>query len=240
MPEKNEKKPTIMLSKVTRSFKQGQETLKVLQGIDLTVNEGEVVALIGPSGAGKSTLLHIAGLLEKNDGGNVVIAGNFCSDLSERQRTVIRRNYLGFVYQNHNLLPEFTALENVMLPQMVDGKKYKDAKDYALELLTKLKIAERASHRPSELSGGEQQRVAIARALANSPKLLLADEPTGNLDPATSNVVFEELIAIVKTTGLAAIIATHNPDLAGRMDRKVALRDGKLIEIDNYFVSRRT
>ena len=236
--------PTIELKKVTKTFKPGSQTLEVLKGADLEIMSGEVVALIGPSGSGKSTLLQIAGLLEKPTKGDVWLDGKKCSKLNDLARTNLRRDYLGFVYQYHNLLGDFDAVENVMLPQLIAGVKKKEAEDRAKHLLTRLGLAKRLNHRPSELSGGEQQRVAIARALANSPKLLLADEPTGNLDPKTSDTVFEALISIVKETKLSALIATHNFELAEQMDRKVTLSEGKLldarvtvsaIEKDNFY-----
>jgi lipoprotein-releasing system ATP-binding protein len=194
------------------------------------VRPGEIVALIGPSGAGKSTLLHIAGLLERPDSGLVLLGGVDCVDLPDRERTYLRRAELGFVYQAHNLLPEFNALENVAMPELIAGAAKQDAFREATRLLTLLGLGERLLHRPTELSGGEQQRVAIARALANRPRVLLADEPTGNLDPKTSKLVFDELIGLVRHEGLAALIATHNLDLAAKMDRALVLHEGKLIE----------
>jgi len=219
------------LKNIYRSFKQGSQTLEVLKGINLDIEKGEVIALIGPSGSGKSTLLQIAGLLEKPTKGEIYLDGQKCSKLGDAMRTALRRDYLGFVYQYHNLLPDFDASENVMLPQMIAGIKPKIAREKAEWLLSRLGLAKRFKHRPAELSGGEQQRVAIARALANTPKLLLADEPTGNLDPRTSEIVFAELLTIVRETGLSALIATHNHDLANQMDRKVQLEDGKLIDM---------
>ena len=223
--------PTIELKNVYRSFKQGNQTLEVLKGINLDIEKGEIIALIGPSGAGKSTLLQIAGLLEKPTQGEIYIEGQKCSKLNDTMRTMLRRDYLGFVYQYHNLLPDFNATENVMMPQLIAGIKPKIAREKSEWLLSKLGLSKRFKHRPAELSGGEQQRVAIARALANTPKLLLADEPTGNLDPKTSETVFSELLSIVKETGLSALIATHNHDLANQMDRKVELEDGKLLDL---------
>ena len=223
--------PTLELKNIYRSFKQGSQTLEVLKGINLDIEKGEVIALIGPSGSGKSTLLQIAGLLEKPTKGEVYLDGQKCSKLGDAMRTALRRDYLGFVYQYHNLLPDFDASENVMLPQMIAGIKPKIAREKTEWLLSRLGLAKRFKHRPAELSGGEQQRVAIARALANTPKLLLADEPTGNLDPRTSEIVFAELLTIVRETGLSALIATHNHDLANQMDRKVQLEDGKLIDM---------
>lgn len=222
--------PTLELRKVVKAFKQGGQKLEVLRGVDLEILPGEVVALIGPSGSGKSTLLQIAGLLDRPSKGELYLNGQKCSNLGDGLRTSLRRDYLGFVYQYHNLLPDFDATENVMLPQLIAGVKYKEAKEKAQWLLSRLKLEKRFSHRPAELSGGEQQRVAIARALANAPKLLLADEPTGNLDPKTAEIVFAELLSIVKETGLSALIATHNFELADRMDRKVSLENGKLVD----------
>ena len=226
----NKSAPTLELKNLQRSFKQGGQKLDVLRGIDLTVEKGEIVALIGPSGAGKSTLLQIAGLLDQPTTGEIFLNGNKCSKFGDAMRTSLRRDYLGFVYQYHNLLPDFDAAENVMMPLLIAGIKPQMARERAEKLLKRLGLAKRISHRPAELSGGEQQRVAIARALANAPKLLLADEPTGNLDPKTSAVVFAELISIVKETGLSALIATHNLELAQQMDRIVTLQDGRLIE----------
>ena len=227
----NKNVPILELKNVYRSFKQGNQTLQVLRGVNLDIEKGEIIALVGPSGSGKSTLLQLAGLLEKPTKGDIYIEGQKCSTLSDAVRTSLRRDCLGFVYQYHNLLADFDALENVMLPQLIAGKKEKDAREFARWLLKKMGLEKRLKHRPSEMSGGEQQRVAIARALANTPKLLLADEPTGNLDPKTSEVVFNELLSIVKETGLSALVATHNFDLADRMDRKVRLEEGKLIDL---------
>jgi len=218
----------LRLSNISRIYKSESESLTVLNGANLTLSRGEIVALVAPSGSGKSTLLHLAGLLEKPDGGAVIINGTDAGTQGDAERTAIRLNTIGIVYQFHHLLPEFTALENIALPQMVTGKSEREANKRALELLTKLGLAPRAGHLPGKLSGGEQQRVAIARALANQPSLLLADEPTGNLDVATADVVFSELIRIVRAENVAALIATHNPDLASRMDRQITLRDGKL------------
>jgi lipoprotein-releasing system ATP-binding protein len=218
----------LRLSSISRTYKSEGESLTVLDGANLSLNRGEIVALVAPSGSGKSTLLHLAGLLEKPDGGAVIINGTDAGTQGDAERTAIRLNTIGIVYQFHHLLPEFTALENIALPQMVAGKSERDANKRALELLTKLGLAPRAGHLPGKLSGGEQQRVAIARALANKPSLLLADEPTGNLDVATADVVFSELIRIVRAENVAALIATHNPELARRMDRQITLRDGKL------------
>ncbi len=231
--------PVLVLKGVRRHYIQGKAVIDVLRGIDLTVSQGEMVALVGPSGAGKSTLLHVTGLLEAPDEGEVFLSGAPSSDMDDDTRTKMRREYLGFVYQNHNLQPEFNALENVMIPQMIAGKKKKEAAEYAAFLLEKMKLADRMKHRPAQLSGGEAQRVAIARALANKPHMLLADEPTGNLDPMTSESVFGVLVDVVRETGLSALIATHNPELADRMDRKIALRDGRLEELDTLGMSGR-
>jgi len=216
--------PALELRGVRKVFRQGGAELRVLDGIDLALDPGEIVALVGPSGAGKSTMLHVAGLLERPDGGSVLIAGCDCGGLSDEHRTLLRRRALGFVYQFHHLLPEFSALENVMLPQMIAGTGRRSARDKAAALLERVGLAERLSHRPARLSGGEQQRVALVRALANDPKILLADEPTGNLDHTTATSVMESLIEIVRASGLAALIATHNLELAGRLDRIVTSR----------------
>jgi lipoprotein-releasing system ATP-binding protein len=218
----------LALVDIKRTFRQGDRALDVLRGANLELRPGEIVALVGPSGAGKSTLLHIAGLLEKPDAGQVLIEGKSAGDQSDAQRTALRGRYLGFVYQYHHLLPEFSALENVMIPQMLLGLSRSEARSRARQLLGMVGLAERESHRPAKLSGGEQQRVAIARAVANGPRVLLADEPTGNLDLTTADTVFRQLMNLVRQTGLAALIATHNPDLAARMDRTVTLRDGLL------------
>ena len=219
------------LHSIERSFSQGSEILKILKGVNLSVNAGEIVALIGPSGAGKSTLLHIAGLLESADAGNITICNKVCDKLSDQERTAIRRAHMGFVYQNHHLLPEFTALENIIIPQIIAGHKKKDAQERAMEILAWLNLKDRANHRPARLSGGEQQRVAIGRAIASGPSLLLADEPTGNLDPDTAKEVFEMLLRLTKGANLGALIATHNPDLAARMDRTVKLESGYLYQM---------
>jgi len=224
------KNTTLELKDISKHFYQGSERLEVLKGLNLEIKQKEIVALVGPSGSGKSTLLQIAGLLEKASDGQVFLSGVDCSKASDTFRTAMRRDYLGFVYQYHNLLSDFTALENVILPQLIAGKGKKEAEDKAVWLLERLGLKERLTHRPAELSGGEQQRVAIARALSNTPKLLLADEPTGNLDPNTSDNVFLELLSIVKETGLSALIATHNMDLAAKMDREVTLQNGILVE----------
>lgn len=223
--------PVLELRRVNKKFKQGSQTLEVLKGIDLAVNPGEVVALTGQSGSGKSTLLQIAGLLEQPGSGEVLMNGQKCGKLNDAARTALRLEYVGFVYQYHNLLPDFNALENVMMPQLIAGQKITAVKEKAEWLLGRLGLKERIYHRPAELSGGEQQRVAIARALANTPKLLLADEPTGNLDPHTSDNVFLSLLEVVKETGLSALIATHNMELAGKMDRQLLLKDGKLVDL---------
>jgi lipoprotein-releasing system ATP-binding protein len=225
--------PTLALDGVRKVFHQGGVELTVLNGIDLALRPGELVALVGPSGAGKSTLLHLAGLLERPDGGEVRIEGQECGGLSDERRTLLRRSALGFVYQFHHLLPEFSALENVMIPQMIAGVPRGVARDKAAALLQKVGLGERLDHRPARLSGGEQQRVAIVRALANDPQILLADEPTGNLDHATAEGVMGTLIEVTRATGLAALIATHNLELANRLDRIVTLEDGKLRSIES-------
>lgn len=222
--------PVLNLANLTRSFGDGASRLDVLRGVDLTLKAGEIVALLGPSGSGKSTLLHIAGLLEAPDSGTVEIAGIDATGGDDAARTALRRDHLGFVYQFHHLLPEFSALENIVLPQRVAGTAQKQAEARATTLLTELGLAERLTHRPAELSGGEQQRVAIARALANKPAVLLADEPTGNLDPRLSDTVFDNLLGLVRQEGVGALIATHNLDLAARMDRIVTMQDGHLVE----------
>jgi lipoprotein-releasing system ATP-binding protein len=223
--------PVLFLQDVERHYRQGDDTLEILKGAELAVWSGQSVALVAPSGAGKSTLLHIAGLLEHPDGGEVFINSTPTTKLSDTERTKIRRIEIGFIYQFHHLLPEFSALENVMLPQMVRGLAKREAMVRASEILSYLGLEERLRHRPSELSGGEQQRVAIARAVANAPRVLLADEPTGNLDPRTSERVFSSLTQLVRASGLAAIIATHNMDIAARMDRRVTIRDGRVMEL---------
>jgi lipoprotein-releasing system ATP-binding protein len=224
--------PVIFLHGIERHYRQGDATLDILNGVELAVWSGQSVALIAPSGAGKSTLLHIAGLLERQDGGEVYIDQVATSTLNDAERTRIRRNTIGFVYQAHHLLPEFTALENVMLPQMLRGLSRREAAARGSELLSYLGLKDRLSHRPAELSGGEQQRVAIGRAVANAPRILLADEPTGNLDPHTSEHVFSALTQLVRASGLAAVIATHNMDIAARMDRRVTLREGQVVEME--------
>jgi len=219
------------LRRVVRTYRSEAGDLPVLCGVDLVLKPGEITALVAPSGAGKSTLLHLAGLLEKPDGGEVLIDGRDASQLPDAARTAIRRDRIGFVYQFHHLLAEFTALENVAMPLIIAGKSRAEANARALLLLTGFGLAERAAHYPGKLSGGEQQRVAIARALANKPGVLLADEPTGNLDVATAGRVFGELLQIVREQGVAALIATHNPELAAQMDRRLTLRDGILVEM---------
>jgi lipoprotein-releasing system ATP-binding protein len=224
--------PVLFLHGIERQYRQGTQALQILKGAELGVWLGQSVALIGPSGAGKSTLLHVAGLLEHPDAGEVYIEGVPTSNLSDSDRTHIRRTDIGFVYQSHHLLPEFSALENVMLPQMIRGLGRKEARARAAELLAYLGLKERMVHRPAELSGGEQQRVAIARAVANAPRILLADEPTGNLDPHTAEHVFDTLTQLVRASGLAAVIATHNLDLAQRMDRRVTIVEGMVMELE--------
>ncbi len=219
----------LVLEGLRRVYKTEGGNLTVLDGASLTLARGEIVALVAPSGSGKSTLLHLAGLLEKPDGGKVLIEGRDAGALADEARTAIRLRTIGMVYQFHHLLPEFTALENVALPQMIAGVVKRDAERRGMELLDKLGLAGRRDHLPGKLSGGEQQRVAIARALANRPALLLADEPTGNLDVGTADVVFNELLRVVRSENVAALIATHNPELAGRMDRRLTLREGKLV-----------
>jgi lipoprotein-releasing system ATP-binding protein len=223
--------PIIELKSVERHYVQGPRKLTILAGADFALVPGEMVALVAPSGAGKSTLLHTAGLLERPDVGDVILAGRACGRLSDDERTAIRRNDIGFVYQFHHLLPEFSALENIMMPQIIKGLPRGEAAKRAEQLLDYMQIGKRAQHRPAELSGGEQQRVAIARAVANAPLVLLADEPTGNLDPHTASYVFDALAALVKQSGLAALIATHNHELAQRMDRRVTLADGKVVPL---------
>jgi lipoprotein-releasing system ATP-binding protein len=220
--------PVLHLDNLRRTFKQGARELNVLAGASAQLFPGEAVALVGPSGAGKSTLLHIAGLLETPDSGRVLVNGRDCSGMGDADRTAIRRTDM--VYQFHQLLPEFSALENVLLPQLILGRSAKVAEARARDLLSAMGLAARLTHRPAELSGGEQQRTAICRALANNPRLILADEPTGNLDPKTSEHVFSELISLIRTTGVAALIATHNLDLAARMDRTLRLENGLLVE----------
>ena len=219
------------LKSVERHYVQGPRKLTILNGADFSLQRGEMVAMVAPSGTGKSTLLHTAGLLERPDGGDVILSGRACGRLSDDERTAIRRNDIGFVYQFHHLLPEFSALENIMMPQLIRGLPKPEAAKRAAQLLDYMQIGKRAQHRPAELSGGEQQRVAIARAVANAPLVLLADEPTGNLDPATASYVFDALEALVRQSGLAAMIATHNHELAARMDRRVTLAEGKVVPL---------
>jgi lipoprotein-releasing system ATP-binding protein len=223
--------PVLEISGVARHYREGDARLDILTHVDLALAPGQTVALVAPSGAGKSTLLHIAGLLERPDHGDVLIENQSTSRMNDDQRTRLRRDAIGFVYQFHHLLPEFTALENVVAPQMIRGLDKREANRRAKELLDYLGLGARVTHRPSELSGGEQQRVAIARAVANAPLVLLADEPTGNLDPRTADHVFATLMALARNTGLAALIATHNLDLSAQMDRRVTLRDGHLVEL---------
>ena len=218
------------LQGVERTFMQGEDELRIFRGANLSVQPGELVALVGPSGAGKSSLLHIAGLMEQPDAGEVIIGGVPCMGLSDSEKTRVRRTEDGFVYQAHHLLPEFSATENVVLPQLIAGVKRKEAIAVAERLLGRLGLEERLEHRPAQLSGGEQQRVAIARALANRPRLLLADEPTGNLDPKTSRGVFNEFVQLTRGEGVAALVATHNLDLAREMDRVVLLHEGLLVD----------
>ncbi len=220
----------LRLKDVKKTFHQGARSLDVLSGVDFTVEKGEMVALVGPSGAGKSTLLHIAGLLEGPDSGEIEIDGRTTLGLPDDELTALRSETIGFVYQYHHLLPEFSALENVVLPQMIAGQSRRKAAERSLQLLTVVGLSERAQHRPAELSGGEQQRVAIVRALANRPSVLLADEPTGNLDPHTADDVFELLISVVRNAKLAAVVATHNYELARRMDRILRLEEGGIVE----------
>lgn len=221
--------PALQLANLCRGYGQGDTRVNVLNGVDFTLSPGEIVALVAPSGAGKSTLLHLAGLLEHPDKGEVFIGEVATAHLNDEARTRLRRHEIGFVYQFHHLLPEFSAVENVVLPQRIAGLDDAEATRRASEVLGFLGLGHRLTHRPAELSGGEQQRVAIARAVANSPRLLLADEPTGNLDPTTGEHVFTTLQSLVRQSGLAALIATHNLDLAARMDRRITLRDGQII-----------
>jgi lipoprotein-releasing system ATP-binding protein len=230
--ELEEGTPILFLQDIERTYRQGYEILHILNGVELAIWPGQLVALVAPSGAGKSTLLHIAGLLEHPDRGEVFIDGRGTAMLPDYERTRIRRSEIGFVYQSHHLLPEFSALENVILPQMIRGLSRGEATKRASELLSYLGLGARLHHRPSEMSGGEQQRVAIARAVANAPRILLADEPTGNLDVHTADHVFHALTQLVRASGLAAIIATHNMDLAARMDRRVTLREGRVVEME--------
>lgn len=223
--------PAVFLHEIRRRYRQGEDTLTILDGANLALWAGQSVALVAPSGTGKSTLLHIAGLLEHPDEGEVYVGGAATSALSDAERTRVRRTEIGFVYQSHRLLPEFSALENVMMPQLIRGLSRKEARQRSREILAYLGLAERVTHRPAELSGGEQQRVAIARAIANAPRVLLADEPTGNLDPHTADHVFNALTQLVRATQVAMLIATHNMELAARMDRRVSLADGQVVEL---------
>jgi lipoprotein-releasing system ATP-binding protein len=221
-------KKVLRADRLEKTFKQGGQSLTVLHDLNLAIEKGEMVALVGPSGSGKSTLLQMVGLLDKPTSGRIMIAGKDASLMNDMERTALRRDYIGFVYQHHYLQPEFSALENVILPQMIRGRKKSDAKKRAEQLLTALGLSHRLTHRPARLSGGEQQRVAIARALANNPRLLLADEPTGNLDPETSADVFEILVELVRQSGIGALIATHNIELAMQMDRVLKVENGHL------------
>ncbi len=218
------------LRAINRSFQQSAKTLRVLDDLSLCVSSGEAVALVGQSGSGKSTLLHIAGLLERPTSGDVIITGQDCGKISDDERTAIRRNHVGFVYQYHHLMPEFSSLENIVIPQMMAGVSRKIATEHAAHLLNSVGLSERRDHRPAKLSGGEQQRVALARALANEPQILFADEPTGNLDAETAEGVFNLLQRLISDNGLAAVIATHNPDLADRLDRRLLLKNGKVVD----------
>jgi lipoprotein-releasing system ATP-binding protein len=224
--------PVLQLQGIDRHYRQGNATIEILKGADLSLWSGQSVALVAPSGAGKSTLLHVAGLLEQPDAGEVLIDRVATAQLPDTARTRLRRNEIGFVYQFHRLLAEFSALENVVLPQMIRGLSRREARKRGSELLTYLGLKERLMHRPAELSGGEQQRVAIARAVANAPRILLADEPTGNLDPHTAGHVFNALTQLVRASGLAMIVATHNMEIAARMDRRVTLREGQVVELE--------
>jgi lipoprotein-releasing system ATP-binding protein len=227
----DQQQPVLFLQGVERRYSQGDTALEILKGVEFGAWLGQSIALVAPSGTGKSTLLHIAGLLEHPDAGEVYVDGVATSNLSDLERTRIRRVEMGFVYQAHHLLPEFSALENVVMPQMIRGLSRKESEKRAHELLSYLGLKNRVEHRPAELSGGEQQRVAIARAMANAPRILLADEPTGNLDPHTANHVFDTLTQLVRASGLAAIIATHNLELARRMDRRVTIQEGMVVEM---------
>ena len=224
--------PALFFARVERRYGEARGALEILRGADLAIWPGEIVALVAPSGAGKSTLLHLAGLLERPDGGEVYVGGRPTAAMRDAERTRLRREEMGFVYQFHHLLPEFSALENVVMPQLIRGLGRAEARSRAGELLSFLGLKERLVHRPAELSGGEQQRVAIARAVANGPRLLLADEPTGNLDPQTASHVFSVLLSLVRASGLAALVATHNLDLAARMDRRVTIREGLITQLD--------
>ena len=221
----------LKLTHIARSFGKGETKLEILKDINLEIGSGEIIALVGPSGSGKSTLLHIAGLLDTPTSGTIEIGGENTTKMSDAGRTKLRQKTVGFVYQSHLLLPDFNALENVMMPQLIAGVKEKEAKERAKELLKMVGLSHRLTHRAGQLSGGEQQRVAIARALANRPALLLADEPTGNLDPKTADEVFDTFLKIVRETGLSALLATHNPELAAKMDRRISVQDGKIVEM---------
>ncbi len=232
MGQTGDETPAVYLHDIKREYRQGEATLTILDGAKLALWAGQSVAMVAPSGSGKSTLLHIAGLLESPDSGEVYVGGTATSGLTDMERTQIRRTDIGFVYQSHRLLPEFTALENVMMPQLIRGLKKPEAEKRAKEILAYLGLGERIVHRPAEMSGGEQQRVAIARAVANAPRVLLADEPTGNLDPHTADHVFQALMQLVRATRVAMLIATHNMALAARMDRRVSLKEGQVVELD--------
>ena len=221
--------PVLALQSIGHTFHQGREYLQVLRGVDLEIAPGEIVGLVGPSGSGKSTLLHIAGLLEATQGGETFVCGEACSKMNDDERTRVRRDHLGFVYQHHHLLPEFSAIENIMIPQIISGLSRRDSRERSRELLEWMGLSARGTHRPARLSGGEQQRVAIARAIATTPKLLLADEPTGNLDPYTADEVFNVLLKLSREANLSALIATHNSDLTAKMDRVVRMENGVLV-----------
>ena len=221
----------LKIDNVSRYYGDGDTRLDILKDASFSMRKGEIVGLVAPSGTGKSTLLHLAGLLERPDGGNILVNGADCGSLPDGARTAIRRMEIGFVYQFHHLLPDFSARETVMMPQMIAGLPREEAAVRAAQLLDYLRVGHRGEHRPAELSGGEQQRVAIARAVANAPLILLADEPTGNLDPVTAHYVFDALEALVRQSGLAALIATHNHELAARMDRRVTLDEGRVVEV---------
>lgn len=236
----NNVKNILELKGIIKNYRQGKQNLEVLSGVDLEIAPEEIIALVGQSGSGKSTLLQIAGLLDTPTAGKIIINGENVGKINDDVRTSLRRDYIGFVYQYHNLLGDFNALENVMMPMLIAGKKKSEAKDRAIMLLEKMHLSHRLNHRPAELSGGEQQRVAIARALSNSPKLLLADEPTGNLDPNTAEDVFTILLNVIKETGLSALIATHNMELASRMNKQFKLRNGTLQNINEPLLSKIT